>query len=252
MRYPRYTTFGDEELVAAVRTLTPPGRPVPDAHSLRKGANGPPGHKPEGNGSPSGVGARSRLLKENHCPVTYPDGTEGTCRYVRIAPDFHHFQYRHHGTADGEKPPAERFLTGTPLPTRRLGERFANTPEAIAERAQALAASAFSAAIHHEQQDRFRRATPPYGQKPDAKDYQFSAKRAKEIGGRYALCHRLGEKLLPDGPLFDTLEEANAAWEARGDHDLGIACACRWKRRWEIPRFNPLYREHPELNEGTD
>jgi hypothetical protein len=31
MRYPRYTTFGDDELVAAVKTLTPTGQSVPDA-----------------------------------------------------------------------------------------------------------------------------------------------------------------------------------------------------------------------------
>ena len=147
-----------------------------------------------------------------------------------------------------EMSPADQFLTGTPLPTQRFGERMSNTPEAIETKAREIAPSAFADAIRHEQQDRFRRATPPHGKKPDAAAFQFSAKRAKEIGGKYTLCYRLGATLLPNGPLFDSLAEANAAWEAQGDQQLRVACACRWTRRWELPRFNPLYGEFPPLN----
>ena len=141
----------------------------------------------------------------------------------------------------GEESAAEGFLRGAPLPTQRYGQRFANTPDAITEKARELAASAFAEAIRQEQQNRFRRATPPGETKPDAALFQFSAKRAKQIGGKYSLCRRLGKRLLPDGSLLDTLDEANAAWKERGDLALLVACACRWSRRWETPRFNSLH-----------
>lgn len=257
MRSPRYTTYSDDQLVAIARKLVPAGQPVPDARTLRQKSNG--AATPDSNTRiDTVIGGRTRLLKEHTCAVSYPDGANGICRYVRIGPEWHFFHYRHQGSTEaadkdsGDDAITEpcidnRFLTGSPLPTQRVFERMANTPEAIETKSRELAGAAFADAVTHEQKDRFRRATPPGGNKPDSALFQFSAKRAKEIGGRYALCQRVGKRLLPYSALFATLAEANAAWEARGNSCLTVACACRWTRQWETPRFNPLYGRFPCL-----
>lgn len=254
MRYPRYTTFGDDELVAANKLLVPDGQPVPDARTLRALVNGA-SVSADGTGIAGATtgGRRPLLIKEQFCPVAYPDGAAGVCRYVRIGPEWHLFHYRHQGKVADENeccqpaPAADStaFRSGVPLPTQYIAQRMGNTRDAIAAVAKEQATSAFRDAVLHEQKDRFRRATPPGGSKIDPAAYQFSAKRAKEVGGHYALCRLLEKRLLPDGPLFAALEDANAAWRERDDQRLFVACACRWTRRWELPRFNPLYREFP-------
>jgi len=62
MRYPRYMTFGNEELEAAIRQVDP---------ERRNGATGEQMHC-------SGGGAGGRLLKNHSCAVLFPDGTTGT------------------------------------------------------------------------------------------------------------------------------------------------------------------------------
>jgi len=118
-----------------------------------------------------------------------------------------------------------------------------NTTVAIALKAQELADKAYEAGIRAEQKDWFRRAVAPPGQRVDPAQCQMSVKRAKEIGGKYALCVRLGEKQIPSRDLFETIEGANTAWRERADRSLTVGCACRYSRRWEMPRFNPLYAE---------
>ncbi|WP_395137604.1 hypothetical protein [Armatimonas sp.] len=74
-----------------------------------------------------------------------------------------------------------------------------------------------------------------------------SSPASEPLAGKYALGYRLqpSGKLLPSGGTFETLEEANAAWHDKGDSSLFIALAVRWRRRWVLPCFNPLYVEHP-------
>lgn len=250
MRHPRYTTFRDEELLAAIRSFVPPGQNLPDVATLRQQAKGQAARNQDGSSAPM------RLIKEHRCMVSYPDGAKGTCLYRRDGPRWHLFQYRHLSHSEEAQPqeelsPTQRLLPGVALPPQRFDQRLGNGLVDIEEKARELATSAFGAAIRQEWLDRFRRATPPFGQKPDSASFQLSVKRAREIGGKYALCHRLGSKLLPASPLFDCLDEVNAAYEAANNPQLAVACACRWTRRWEIPRFNPLYGEHSDLKGGS-
>ena len=170
-------------------------------------------------------------------PAPPLDGTTGTCSYTRYGPGWHLFQYQHPGRS-GSVP-----IAPSTLPRQYLTSHLENTPVGIALKAQELAEMVYEAAIQTEQKDRFRRALPPSGHTIDPTACQISAKRAKEIGGKYALCVQLGENLIPSSDLFATLNEANAAWKERGNRSLRVACACRWSRRWELPRFNALYAE---------
>lgn len=185
-----------------------------------------------------------RLLKQHHGAVTFPDGTNGTFAYERLGPACHRYEYRYNES--GHK-------GGILLPRQYLTRPLGNTPANIEEAGRKFAEKAFAEAIERERREYFRRATPPSGERLDPAAFQFSAKRAQEIGGTYALCLRLGAKLLPVGEKrFPTLAEANTAWQERPEAErtkLVVGCACRWSRRWEKPRFNTLnrLRNEPDL-----
>jgi hypothetical protein len=227
-RYPRYLTLSNEDLATLIRQLDPDGKHAVTPETLRLGA------------SPGASNGRSLPLRKEHdCTVTYPDSTTGTCHYARGGPKWHLFRFRHSalkGTTDDVL-----------LPVQYVTETLGNTPAAIEEKAKALAETAFAAAIRWEWDHHFRRATPPGGSVVAPAAFQMSAKRAKEIAGQYALCTRLGKRLLCVKGLFPTLETANTAWRTGQDYSLVVACACRWSRRWEMPRFNPL-NANPQYN----
>jgi hypothetical protein len=139
------------------------------------------------------------------------------------------------------------------LPHVTVFEELPRDAESLEAIAREKASDAFRYAILQEQKDA-RRAQPPwtgYGQrKADPATYQLSRERAIQLAGRYALCYRLqpSGRLLPSGGTFETLEEANTAWEEKPDPSLYVGLAVRWRRRWELPQLNPLYAQHPKPN----
>ena len=217
-QYPTYTTFQPGELERELKALALKTCVVTDA--------------------PDGWKAK-RLhrfhLKWYECQVTFPDETEGICNYIRHGPKCHTFGYKR-GTQS--------------LPHVTLFEELPRDAESLEAIAREKASDAFRYAILHEQREA-RRAQPPwtgYGKrKADPAAYQLSRERAIALAGKYALCYRLqpSGKLLPSGGTFETLEEANAAWHDKGDSSLFVALAVRWRRRWVLPCFNPLYVGHP-------
>lgn len=219
---PRYMTYKTGELEATLRDLDPRGR--------RFGG----GASRDGMGSETGRSATG-LITAHSCPVSYPDGTAGICRYTRAGPAWHVFRFEHTGKRSGKT---------ASLPVQNETERVPNTIAAIEEAAHRLASRAFSAAARQEQRDYFQRATPPFHHKAESGEHpQMKTKEAKEASGKYALCLRVGRSLLPTGDTWNTLEEAVTAWQASGNLSLVIGCCCRWKRRWEEPVYNPLHAD---------
>jgi len=175
----------------------------------------PPGEKP--------VRDRGPLLKAPSCPAAFPDGSRGECRYTRYGPRWHRFDY---ARPDG------------PLPHRYCSEPLANDAASIEAKAAELAVLSFREAIETERKDRFARATPQYGTKPDPSLYVASPAEAKKLGGRYALCLALPSgRLIRSSAVFATLEEANAAYGEVGDRRLLVCCFHRLNRRWERPKY---------------
>lgn len=209
--FPRYTTYRPDELEKALRERLPEGALLPTTPT--KGG---------------------RLLKECSFTVSFPDGQIGTCAYERLGPVCHRFRYRCH---DGDAMPRQYFLR--PLQ---------NTMDAIAAKGQELADSCYREAIERERREYFCRASEPSdgSRKKRPERYQMRSDRAKELAGRYALCRRLGDSLLPVSESFAELEAVNAAWRERGDQSLVVACCCRLDRCWELLKYNPLVAEgHP-------
>lgn len=220
--YPRYTTFKAGELETAVHELGQrSGSPI-----TREAA----GHLASGHTS-----GRKGLRKNHDCSVSFPDGIQGACHYLRCGPAWHQFRYEH-VSPDGA------FRS---LPTQWETRRLENSIAVIEETAIRLATLAFEDAILRERKDYFQRAIAP--SKMGCSRPQMKAKRAKELAGRYALCQPVGTLLIPVAATFLTLEEAITAWQGQSNHALVIACCCRWSRRWERPRFNPLhaYPDYP-------
>lgn len=186
----------------------------------------------------------AHLLRQHEFGVTYPDGAQGRCQYRRDGPIWHTFEF---GYGDDPRGIGVRYR----LPRQHYSDRLGNTPADIEAKGNELAVAAFAAAVKREQDERFRRAASPYGKAFDPTLCQFSVKRAKQIGGKYALCVRVCNRLVPSGScLLDTLEEANDAWLRQPQPEttpLVIPCACRFSRRWEVPRFNRLYGTFPHL-----
>jgi hypothetical protein len=222
--YPRYTTYQEAELREVLKGLDPEGRyPQPDILALKQGKRGAP--------------QRTSLLKSHECSVTFPDGREGTCSYTRGGPTWHIFRFTY-----------QDHIGSTSLPMRYCLDRLENSQKAIEEKAKELAAASFADAVSRERRDYFCRATECGGRKARPERFQMSAKRAKRIAGKYALCLSIGGKLLAVSLLFDSLEAANTAWlekkEEIGDKRLMVACGNRLDRCWELPRFSPLYKEY--------
>ncbi len=222
--YPRYTTYREEELRETLRGLDPDGRyPQPDILALKQ--------------VKKGATSRSRLLKSHECAVSFPDGREGMCSYTRGGPAWHIFRFTYRD-----------YIGSTSLPVKYSLERIENSPAAIEARAKALATAAFADAIDRERRDYFCRVTENSSRKAQPEKFQMSARRAKHIAGKYALCLSVGGKLLAVSLLFDSLEAANTAWKERreefGDKRLMVGCGNRLDRCWELPRFSPLYKDY--------
>jgi len=227
-RFARYTTFGPGELEAHLRERLnlSPDEPVPQPVS--------------------------RMVRTHRFAVTYPDAQHGTCEYERLGPAWHRFRFTY-GTQPAD---IAHAATNDRLPVQNSLERLTGGIMEVEIRGQELAARSYEAAIEQERRDRFARASAPFwAWSPSPKGGvqlrnnappQLSVRRAKTLGGRYALCLTLsGGALLPaQNVTYATLAEANAAWRDKKDHHQVVACCCRWNRRWELPRFNPLYKEH--------
>jgi hypothetical protein len=174
-------------------------------------------------------------LKHHECEVLYPDGTSGTCFYIRHSPECHTLRYEW-----GEP---SRFGTRESLPIVSFLEPLGRDTASVEAKMCELAASAFSSAIWKERKDA-RCIQPPwtgYGsRKADPKLFTLSRERAIALAGRYALCARLepSGKLLAASATFETLDEVNAAFQERQNPALIVALACRWARRWMAIRFN--------------
>lgn len=222
--YPRYTTYKPGELEQTLRQVAPGSDAAAVAGAL----------------SEASFSSRpARLLKEHSCSVTYPDKREGHCRYERLGPGYHRFDFTHE---DGTR--LSREWWSRPLP---------NTKEAIEHAAQELVPVAFATAMERERREYFCRASESHERTKQPERFQMSMERAKKRAGTYALCQPLGagDALVPVSAAFVSLEAANEAWREKGDRRLVVACGNRLDRCWERPRFNPLYGEFPDLN-GLD
>ena len=174
---------------------------------------------------------RSRLFKSHHFPVEYPDGSTGECRYTRLGLRSHQFRFVYQ---DGKELPRQyvsTFLNGGAPAVEAAGR----------ERVE----RAFKEAIEHERVFYFARVSLPSdgSRHLDPARYRMTAGKAKSLGGKYALCVRIGRHLVQHSRTFETLEEANDAWQTCGSsrNDRYVACCNRLDRRWELPRYNPLY-----------
>lgn len=187
---------------------------------------------------PPAASSKPRLLKEHACTVALPDGTEGACRYERLGPACHRFDYRY---GDGS------FLSRQYV-TKPLGNAAIADVEA---KARELAAAAFDEAMEHERKDYFARVTEPTdgSRKKNPSLYCLDAEKAKEHGGKYALCMPLGNgRLLRVSSVVTTFSEIAVKWRNRTNAAFVVGCCNRLDRRWEMPRLNPLHTEgHPQI-----
>ncbi len=202
-----------------------------------------------GQGNPNSQAGRSRLLKQHDCPVEYPDCSQGWCRYERKGPHWHVFTF-YRGVDDK---PAQAGQTGPANPGEWLSvvtrtEPMANTPEAMEAKSKELTEVAFWRAVEQERKNWFARATSTEGHIPHPRTFRMEAVRAKQIGGKYALCLKIGDALLPMSAIVDTLHEACGMWRERPDkHNVAVACCSRLDRNWQLCELNPLTKEgHPK------
>jgi hypothetical protein len=250
-RYPQYLTFGPGKLEEEVRQRMhlPPGAPLPAL---------PPttASRPVG---------RGQIHRSHRFTVTYPDGQTGTCSYERKGPAWHVFRYVY---TFGGKEDALPHLHHTHPLASAAGDGAAQVAAiaVIEAKGQVLAERSFKEAIERERQNYFARASEPTdgSREKDPSKYRMSAKRAKELGGKYALCYRSPQTghLIPlAGPTYEKIEEANDAWREMRAHRRArdpemtqtvVGCCNRLDRCWELPRFNPLYKEHDSRQQPTD
>lgn len=216
-RYPVYTTFTPEELMARLRELAPEGTPI-SLPTVRAPTD------------------RSAPLPSLRFAVVYPDGQSGDCGYERRGSRWHVFQYR--------------YSDGSAMPRQVWMQRLPNDGAVIEAKGRELAHACYREAILKERETYFRRASEPKdgSRKTNARLYSLSAKGAKAMAGKYAVCTRLGASLVAVGRAWDSLEEANAEWRqyreaANGSRALVVGCCNRLDRCWQVPKFNPLYAE---------
>lgn len=179
---------------------------------------------------------RSRLFKSHHFPVEYPDGSTGECRYTRLGLRSHQFRFVYQ---DGKELPSRQYV----------GTVLVGGAPAVEAAGRERVERAFKEAILHERIFYFARVSLPSdgSRYLNPERYRMKAGKAKTLGGKYALCVPVGRHLVQHSRPFETLEQANAAWQERGGKsDLYVACCNRLDRRWELPRYNPLYKDgHP-------
>lgn len=226
----RYTTFRAGELEDEIRARG--GNPDACSGLLASPRNG------------------SRLRKAHSCAVRFPDGSEGRCRYERGGPAWHLFHFELGTFTEGEfKPDREPHL-----PRQGWSKTLGNDLAAIEAKARELAQAAFADAIERERREFFMRASEGRGRTKNPALYSMTARNAKRLAGRYALCRPIGKTLIAHAPLFATLAEANAAWMERFNPALVVACGNRLDRCWQQPRFNPLRASSPAslTEKGTE
>lgn len=179
---------------------------------------------------------RGRLIRDLSCPVSYPDGTPGTCRYTRFGPAYHGLDYDY-GSGPGRR-----------LAHLYSCQRWDNDAAFIEAKCREMAEQAFWRAVEQERKDFFARATLPEWTRRTVSPtgFQMCLRRARALGGRYALCVRVGTRFVPaDGPVYDTLKDACEAWR-KGDRNLCVCCCSRLDRNWQLPALNPLVLDgHP-------
>ena len=216
-RYLRYTTFRPGELEARLRELSPHASPL----SLPVSGVTSVTHSRSG----------AAVTKAHEFTVTFPDATQGTGRYERLAPKWHRFHFT--------------YGDGTRLPYVLWDKGLAGDLSSLEEKGQELTARCFAEAVERERKDYFLRASEPSDgtrkRRPEVS--RMKADLAKANAGKYALCLRVGDFLMTQSALYSTLERANDAWRELGDPRLVVACGNRLDRCWEVPKFNPLYAE---------
>ena len=240
LTYPRYLTFLPGELEKKLREIDntlddAPGRATALALALTS-LHGTAGTA----GSGGGGGGRSKLLKIHRCPASFPDGFTGSCTYTRGGPTWHIFQFIYGGEGT-------ELIVPTFLPPIHWTQTMGNDIPGIEAKAKDLAEEAYLKAALREQTEYFARASEGSGRRKHPLQYRMTAGRAKEMGGKYALCVRVGgdssDALVPICPAHEHLVKANADWLERRDPKTVVACCNRLDRKWQLPRFNPLYAE---------
>ena len=126
--YPRYLTFRPQELEARLRELDPTAHFPVTSLTTASNRNG---------AANNGLPGRGRLLKSHSCPVSFPDGQEGTCAYTRGGPAWHQFRFTH-GTGNA----------ATLLPVLHMTERVGNDPGSIEEAARRFAPLAYTCLLY--------------------------------------------------------------------------------------------------------
>jgi hypothetical protein len=140
---------------------------------------------------------------------------------------------------------------GTALPVQHLAERIGNDRASIEAAAKAPRRGGLYGAIRASARSTSSAPARAAGRKRRPERCQMKADRAKQLAGRYAVCRRVGDRLLPVAGTHERLEDANAQWRQRRDYNLVVACCNRLDRCWEVPRFNPLYAEFDPWLERT-
>ena len=201
------------------------------------------GYPEPGTAGATAATSRRGLLKSHRFPVTYPDGRVGECRYTRLGLKSHQF---HFFDSEGKELPRRQYV----------GTCLNGGAPAIENAGRERAEHAFQEAIQHERVFYFARVSLPSdgSRYLNPERYRMTAGKARTLGGRYALCVRIGRHLVQQSRTFETLEEANDAWQTCGSrNDLYVACCNRLDRRWELPRYNPLYASgHPRKEWNCD
>jgi hypothetical protein len=193
------------------------------------------GYDTQGPAPGSPVTRIGKLIKLHRFPVHFTDGTDGACSYERLGPAYHRFDYR--------------YADGATLPRQYVTQPVTSTPGAIEAKGQELATDCFLEAIVLEQKDYFKRISPPTDgtRQPRPERFSMTAKKARELAGKYAICQRIGKKLVPLSLFYDTIAEANDAWKRVQPTDWIVACVNRMDRCLEQPKYNVLYGEgHPK------
>lgn len=209
-RYPRFLTFKPGEREAFLR------------ERLGLSADAPLPYTETGRGD---------YIKSCTFPVTFPDRTEGNCRYQRKAPSWHLFQYT--------------YGDGANLPVQYWNKPLAGYLPTIHAKGRELAEACYQRACRDERERYFQRASFPKdgsrSKRPERS--QMTVARARILAGQYALCIRHGDGLIAVSAIFNELTDANDAWRQERDSRLVVACCNRLDRCWELPRYNPLYAE---------
>jgi len=210
-RFPRYTSFKFGEIERLLAGMTKEGTFPSPPH--RRG--------------------HSTLVREFSCTVTFPDGREGECHYDRRAPAWHLFRYQ--------------YCEGIWMPYVDWSFRLDGGESVIQTKAQELAEQSYRLAIAKERKEYFQRASEPSdgSRKRTPEKYRLSAATAKADAGYYAVCKQsAGGVHILSPVLYKDIENANTEWRERGDTTLRVLCCNRLDRCFELPRYNPLYKEY--------